>query len=145
MGVAICFESSFPDLVRQFVLEGADLLGILTNDAWFENTPAPLQHFAMTPFRAVENRVPVFRCANGGISCIIDRFGRLVTPALGPNNKAGVLVHQLPLIADAKPTLSTRWGSWFPLLCFLLSVVLVAVQIKIRSIESSSARSVARL
>ena len=145
MGVAICFESSFPDLVRQFVLEGADLLGILTNDAWFENTPAPLQHFAMTPFRAVENRVPVFRCANGGISCIIDQFGRQVTPTIWPNDKASVLVHQLPLIAGANPTLSTRWGNWFPILCFLLSVVLVAVQVKSRGIETSSARSVALL
>ena len=47
MGVAICFESSFPNLVRQFTLKGADLIGILTNDAWFENTPAPKQHFSM--------------------------------------------------------------------------------------------------
>jgi len=61
-------------------------------------------------------------------------FGRQVTPTIWPSDEAGVLVHQLPLIADAKPTLSTRWGNWFPLLCFLLSVVLMAVQARSRGI-----------
>ncbi len=132
MGVAICFESSFPNLVRKFVLKGANLMGILTNDAWFKNTPAPKQHFSMAPFRAIENRVPVFRCANGGYSCIIDGFGRLVTSTIQPDNAMGLLIHELPLVADAKPTLSTRWGNWFPISCFLFGLLLVGLQSRFR-------------
>ena len=40
-------------------------MGILTNDAWFAGTNLPELHLAMAPFRAVENRIAVFRCANG--------------------------------------------------------------------------------
>ena len=128
MGVAICFESSFPNLVRQFTLKGANLIGILTNDAWFENTPAPKQHFSMAPFRAIENRVPVFRCANGGYSCIIDKFGRLITPTIQPKNTEGLLVYEIPVAADVELTLSTRWGNWFPIFCFLSGLFQLALQ-----------------
>ena len=79
IGISICFESSFPNLFRKFVKKGANVMGILTNDAWYEGTAAPEQHLAMAPLRAVENRVAVFRCANGGISCIIDALGRTTT------------------------------------------------------------------
>jgi apolipoprotein N-acyltransferase len=75
-GVVICFESVFPELFRKFVSKGVNLMGIITNDAWFRGTYAPEQHYSMAPFRAVENRVAVFRCANYGISCIIDPWGR---------------------------------------------------------------------
>ena len=128
MGVAICFESSFPNLVRQFTLKGANLIGILTNDAWFENTPAPKQHFSMAPFRAIENRVPVFRCANGGYSCIIDGFGRLITSTIQPENTEGLLVYEIPVAADVELTLSTRWGNWFPIFCFLSGLFQLALQ-----------------
>lgn len=124
MGVVICFESVFPNLFRKFVNKGAAVMGILTNDAWFDGTAAPEQHLAMAPLRAVENRVAVFRCANDGISCIIDAFGRIITPPIQPNDTQNVLVERIPL-SDHGGTVYTRYGDWFPILCFLVSVLLV--------------------
>jgi len=76
-GVLICFEDIMPHLAKRFVKKGADLLVNITNDAWFMKTSAPYQHAQPSVFRAIENRVPVVRCANTGLSCFIDRFGRI--------------------------------------------------------------------
>ena len=124
MGVVICFESVFPDLFRKFAKKGASVMGILTNDAWFDGTACPEQHLAMAPFRAVENRVAVFRCANGGISCIIDAFGRTVTTPILANDTENFLIERIPL-SDRGGTVYTRYGDWFPILCFLVSVLLI--------------------
>lgn len=124
MGVVICFESVFPDLFRKFVKKGASVMGILTNDAWFDGTAAPEQHLAMTPLRAVENRVAVFRCANGGISCIIDGFGRTVTTPIPASDTQNFLIDRITL-NDHGGTVYTRYGDWFPILCFLVSVLLI--------------------
>ena len=77
-GVAICWESIFPDLFRQFVKNGATFMVNITNEAWFEKTAAPYQFMAMNVFRAVENRVSIARSANTGISGFIDPYGRVI-------------------------------------------------------------------
>ena len=99
-------------------------MGILTNDAWFDGTAAPEQHLAMAPLRAVENRVAVFRCANGGISCIIDAFGRIITPPIQANDTQNFLIGKIPL-SDRGGTIYTRYGDWFPILCFLVSGLII--------------------
>jgi len=78
IGVAICFESIFPGLARQSVRQGAELLAILTNDAWFDGGTAPAQHAAFAPFRAIEEGRYLIRAANQGVSAIFDPHGRLL-------------------------------------------------------------------
>jgi len=76
-GVLICFEDIFSGLVREFALKDADFMVNITNDAWFMKSSAPYQHAQSSVFRAVENRVPVVRAANTGLSCFIDKTGRI--------------------------------------------------------------------
>lgn len=76
-GVLICFEDIFPELSKRFVKKGAQFLVNITNDAWFMKSSAPYQHVQASVFRAVENRVPVVRAANTGLSCFIDQTGRI--------------------------------------------------------------------
>ncbi len=78
-GVLICFESIFPEIARDWVKNGANVLVNLTNDAWYGKSSAPYQSFAMTVFRAVETRRSLVRAANTGISGFIDPLGRVTT------------------------------------------------------------------
>ena len=73
----ICFEDSFPHGGREHVSPETDLLVNLTNDGWFGTGPEQWQHAANAVFRAVENGVPLVRCANNGLTCWIDSLGRV--------------------------------------------------------------------
>jgi apolipoprotein N-acyltransferase len=74
-GTLICYEGIFPELTRQFVVEGADFLINISNDAWYGDTSAPWQHLSMVAMRAVENRLPVLRSTNTGVSAFIGPDG----------------------------------------------------------------------
>ena len=76
-GVAICYELIFPDVVRRFVRDGAEMLLAITNDAWYGRTVAPYQFLAITALRSAETRVWTARAANTGVSAIIDARGRV--------------------------------------------------------------------
>ena len=73
----ICYESVYPDYVRQFVKRGAQFLVINTNDSWWGNTSGAYQHASYASLRAVENRRWIVRSANGGISGFIDPAGKI--------------------------------------------------------------------
>jgi apolipoprotein N-acyltransferase len=75
----ICYESIFPNLVRQFVKRGSQLIVLITNDGWFGHSSAPYQHLRMGVVRAVENRRYMVRTANTGISAIIGPYGKIET------------------------------------------------------------------
>ena len=117
----VCFESIFPDLARDDVRRGARWLVNITNDEWFGNSAALYQHAAMAPFRAVENHVPLARCANTGLTLIADAHGRITrrVPVWTPE----VLV--ATLAAPGIPTLYTRLGDWPGLLAGFGTLALV--------------------
>lgn len=77
MSTSICYEVVYPDLVRQMVAGGAELLTTITNDAWFGPTSAPYQHFEQASMRAIENGRYLVRAANTGVSGIVDPYGRV--------------------------------------------------------------------
>jgi apolipoprotein N-acyltransferase len=77
LGPLICYEGIFPDFVRGFVRAGADVLVNISNDAWYGRTSAPYQHLMMSAMRAIENRVPLVRSTNTGISAVVDPIGRI--------------------------------------------------------------------
>lgn len=71
----ICYESIYGDYIRGYIERGATWLGIVTNDAWWENTAGHKQHFSYAKLRAIEFRKWVARSANTGISGFIDPLG----------------------------------------------------------------------
>ncbi|NDY42817.1 apolipoprotein N-acyltransferase [Dissulfurirhabdus thermomarina] len=80
VGPLICFESIFPALARRSAAAGANVLAVLTNDAWFGRTGAPFQHAAMAALRAVETRRWVIRAANTGVSAFFTPWGACRRP-----------------------------------------------------------------
>lgn len=107
--VLICFESIIPDLTQGFTRRGADLLINITNDGWFGKTPGPYQHAELAILRTVENGVPLARCANNGISFIVDPYGRILKSTKIFTQT--VLIDRLP--KPLKPTFYRRYGNIF--------------------------------
>lgn len=134
IGASICFESVFPNEFRRPVQKGAQVMGIFTNDAWFKGTSFPELHLSMAPFRAIENRITVFRCANGGFTCVVDPFGRITTPIITPDTTQQVLMAAVPILSSSarKYTLYTRYGDWFPIFCTIICIGWFGSQIVIR-------------
>jgi len=124
VSTVICYEIIFPDLVRRFVDQGADVITTVTNDAWFGRTAAPFQHFSMAVFRAVENRVPVARAANTGISGFIDAQGNiLATSSIFTEAR---LTHTLT--PGNEKSFYTRYGDLFSYACVIITLLLLAIK-----------------
>jgi apolipoprotein N-acyltransferase len=117
-GVLICYEDVFPALTRLFIRDGGDFLVNITNDAWYGPTSAPHQHLAHATFRAIENRVPLVRAANTGISAVIGSDGRILWrgPLFQP------LQHTADIAWPGVRTFYTRYGDVFVWLCVLATV-----------------------
>jgi len=124
-GVLICFEDLFPELSRQFVKRGAQFLVNITNDAWYKKTAAASQHFQASVFRAIENRIPLVRSANTGVSGFITAQGRIVSVVRDASGQdifvEGVDTQE---IFSAKNSLSfyTLYGDLFILVLALISL-----------------------
>ena len=123
LGVSICYEAIFPDLLREFTARGADLLVNVTNDAWYGYTSAPHQHFAMAVFRAVENGKYLVRAANTGITAVVDPRGRVLERTALFERRA--LVHDVPIVPGQ--TFYSRRGDVFAWGCLGAAVALTAV------------------
>ncbi len=149
----ICFEDTVPHLVRRMAAQSdeqgheCDVLVNLTNDAWFHGSSELDQHLISAAFRCVENRTPMVRCVNGGISAFIDGNGQVrepdqirilnepltgldppVAPVTGMRDPdtgswrrqfSGIIFGQAPL--DPRTSLYTRYGDWFAMLCAVIT------------------------
>lgn len=131
-GTLICYEVIFPDLVRKSVVGGAEFLVNITNDAWFGRTAASRQHFTTLVFRAVENRRPVARAANSGISGFVDSRGRiLAASALFVRG-----TYSATLRFSGEETLYSRWGDYFPRMCALAGLILLLPAVRRRRLPT---------
>jgi apolipoprotein N-acyltransferase len=119
IGTAICFESTFPYILRKQSRSGAELLCVITDDEWFGRTSAAEQHMAHSAFRAVENSRYLVRAAATGISCIIDPNGRILTQSsLFTSSIINHIVLELGNL-----TFYTIYGDWL----VYVSIALVAI------------------
>ena len=121
LGVSICYEIIFPDLVRQPVKNGAEYLVNITNDAWFGKSAASYQHISMAALRAVENRTPIVRAANTGISGFIDATGQI-------RNTTQLFKREL-IVDEITPnkgprTFYSKFGDIFSYLCLALMAII---------------------
>jgi apolipoprotein N-acyltransferase len=129
IGAPICFEDAFSDLCRQFILRGADCLVNLTNDSWSRTWSSEIQHFQVARFRAIENRRVLVRSTNGGVSGVVDPWGRV--SARMPFFERTWTIASVPLYREPGLTPYTRFGDWFPrVVIILLLVVLVGDRVR---------------
>jgi apolipoprotein N-acyltransferase len=123
VSVLICFEDTFPHLVPEYAREDTDFLLNLTNNGWFGESAAQWQHATTAVFRAIENNVPLVRCANNGLSCWVDELGRMhEIYFVGSNNiyKAGFKIVDVPVLAanyQRARTFYNKHGDLFGWIC----------------------------
>ena len=125
LGAFICYESVFPDLVRQFVRGGAEVLVNLSNDGYFGQSFAHQQHLEIVRMRAAENRRWILRATNDGITAAIDPAGRVVERMAPFVQSAGLL----PYNYERAETPYTRHGDWFAWSCFAFGFLMSAVSL----------------
>ncbi|MGA8027659.1 MAG: apolipoprotein N-acyltransferase [Bryobacteraceae bacterium] len=123
LGVFICYESAFPDLVRQFAKGGADVLVNLSNDGYFGRTEARQQHLLIARMRAVENRRYVIRATNDGITAIIDPAGRIAR--LLPSYEELAVPIRYGTVEST--TFYSRHGDWFAWSCLIVGLALAGM------------------
>jgi apolipoprotein N-acyltransferase len=114
--VLICYEAIFPGLIPQGEERPGWIISV-TNDSWFGNGTGPWQHYVMARYRALESGLPLARSASGGISAIVDSYGRAVRSTY---RRGGFAEAQLPPSIDETP--HARWGA----LLFALLLVIIA-------------------
>jgi len=119
IGAFICYESVFPNFVRQFADHGAEVLLNISNDGWFGQSAARRQHLSLVRMRAAENRRWILRAANDGITAAIDPAGR-VRQMLPPYVEAAAYTG-FTYIAQKTPY--TRFGDWFAFLSASIAIL----------------------
>ena len=131
--VLICFEDGFPHYAREHVETDTDFLLNLTNDGWFGEGAAQWQQAANAFFRAVENGLPLVRCTNNGLTCWVDKFGRLrkfLENESGNVYAPGFLIAEIPLLSPGEkrpPTFYRQHGDLFGWSCVGITVLLAAM------------------
>jgi len=131
----ICFEDTIGELTRQFVVPtetgpGANLLVDMTNDGWFQHSAGSHQHLANAIFRCTENRRPMLRAANTGVTCFINQFGRITQELQDENGSTfteGVLSGDIKVPTEHELTFYTRHGELFAKLCATITLIAIVL------------------
>lgn len=118
----ICYEVIFPADVQSALSNNADALVNISNDAWYGRTASAYQHAMMAVVRSAEERKPLLRAANTGISLTTDPFGRVMSSTELFDEK--VLTADV-FLASSGPTLFSQMGNWFPWFCLVVTILFI--------------------
>jgi apolipoprotein N-acyltransferase len=128
LGIFICYESIFPDEVREGPLQGAQVLVNISNDGWYGDSGAWKQHLQQTQMRAIENDRWLLSATNTGMTASIDPYGRIVDAT--PRKLRTALAAPYALVSGT--TFYTRHGDWFAYLCAIISAGAVIARFAFR-------------
>ena len=117
-GVFICYESIFPDEVRQFADQGAKVFVNISNDGWYGDSGAYAQHLNQTRMRAIENNRWLLSATDTGVTASIDPLGRVVA-RISRKERAALVA---PYALTSETTFYTRHGDWFAYACAIISI-----------------------
>lgn len=123
LGCAVCYESVYPEYCTEYVKAGAKAMTVITNDAWWGDTPGYRQHLSYSRLRAIELRRDIARCGNTGISCFIDQKGDIVQQS--PWWEESVLRGTVNL--NSQQTFFVRHGDMAGRICTLVFLLLLAL------------------
>lgn len=123
LGAFICYESAFPDLVREFTRGGAEVLVNLSNDGYFGHSAAREQHLELVRMRAAENRRWILRATNDGITASVDPAGRIVYRAPPYQMLSGDVTYRY----RSALTPYVRDGDWFAWLDLIAGIALCCI------------------
>ncbi len=127
IGCAVCYESVYGEYYTDYIRKGARAMAIITNDAWWGDTPGYRQHLSYASLRAIETRRAIARCANTGISAIISPSGEITQPT--PWWEPAVIKGELPLRSDI--TFYVAHGDITGRLCtFIFILLLMALGVR---------------
>jgi len=118
VGIFICYESIFPDEVRQSAAQGAALFVNISNDGWYGDSGAYAQHLNQTRMRAIENDRWLLSATDTGVTAAIDPWGRIVFRI--PRKTRAALPARYAL--SSVTTFYTRHGDWLPYACAIISI-----------------------
>ena len=124
LGMFICYESIFPDEVRQGPLQGAQVLVNISNDGWYGDSGAWKQHLQQTQMRAIENERWLLAATNTGMTASVDPYGRIVTAT----ERKIRTVLAAPYALGSSTSFYTRHGDWFAYLCAIISAGVVVMR-----------------
>jgi len=130
-GSLICYEDIFPEISREFVLRGANLLMVFSNDAWYPTSSEPEQHLANSIFRAVENRRVMVRVGNNSCSCLVLPNGKIADSVSVDENNGKILLKpekaskafarfDVSVLKTPPLTFYSRYGNVLIYLCFFI-------------------------
>lgn len=117
LGLFICYESIFPDEVRQFSNNGAQVFVNISNDGWYGDSGAYAQHLNQTRMRAIENNRWLLSATDTGVTASIDPWGRVVAQI--PRKQRTTLL--APYGLTSVTTFYARHGDWFAFGCAIIS------------------------